>query len=694
MSKWFAVLCLLAAAAGSASGQWGGDPLTNTPLSLADGEKNDVFVVTDTAGGAIVVWEDERDGDSDIYAQRVDVNGIVLWQTDGVPVCTAPGDQHLYNSSTSTTGFTPVLADGVGGAFIVWHDARNYSLRLNDIYCQRVDADGDILLPQNGIVIAGGSGTEDQPTMCSDAEGGAIIVWQDKNDDPVFYNLYGQRIDGNGYKLWNGGASQLIAGADFNQDGPTLCPDGSGGAFVAWTDGRTNLNDVYAQRVNASGVSQWTPNGVPVYQNANGQDALAIVLAADNHPILTWVDRRTGTPDIYAQKLDAVTGGVLWNTSGVAVCSAAESQYRPALATDSAGGAIITWYDFRDAGGGPPFDLNIYSQRILTDGTPAWVTDGVIVCGAADAQRDPDICADGSGGAFIAWEDNRLGTGHEDIYAQHIDDTGMVLLDADGNLVCSAPHNQLRPDIVAGAGGLITAWKDDRNILYEPDIYADRVLTTTNAVIGVNRVTLDFGVPPWGAISDTFSVSNVGGSDLVVSAVELEQHDPAFEVVYLAELPATLTPGEIVPVSVTFHPVTARSDTLYSTDTVLIFHDAPENPSPVAVSLRGGTIVTGVEDDARTPAHGVNLLQNHPNPFNPSTTITFVLIRPRHVLISVYDMTGRKLAVLTDRVHEEGHHSLRWDGKGQAGQSVSAGTYLVRLETEEGSDTLKIVLLR
>ena len=48
--------------------------------------------------------------------------------------------------------------------------------------------------------------------------------------------------------------------------------------------------------------------------------------------------------------------------------------------------------------------------------------------------------------------------------------------------VCTADGNQVRPAVVAGAGGMIAAWPDDRNVLWEPDVYADRIRTVVTAV--------------------------------------------------------------------------------------------------------------------------------------------------------------------------------------------------------------------
>ncbi len=663
---------------------WDPDPSINLPVSLAPGEKSDVFAVTDGAGGTIIVWEDERSGNADIYAQRIDVNGTPRWTTDGVQICTATNDQGLYHSSTGTTGFTPVMPDGSGGAFIVWQDSRAFSARQRDIYCQRVDANGSTLFAEDGIPIAQGTGMEDQPTLCPDGAGGAIIVWQDKNTDPIFFDLWGQRIDGDGNALWNGGTPHPIVEMSWDQDAPTICADGTGGAFLAWTDSRHNLNDVFAQRLDAGGNSLWTPNGVAIYQHANGQNALTIRRGEDGHPILAWVDRRTGSPDIYAQKLDAASGTPLWNGQGLAVCTAANSQYRPAMTTDGADGAIIAWFDYRNAPSGPPWNLDIYAQRILAAGTPAWVAGGVAVCAAADAQRDVDIWTDNAGGAFLAWEDNRLGTGDEDIYAQRLDAAGNALLDPDGRHVCSAPNNQQRPDVLAGAGGLITTWKDDRDILWQPDVYADRVLTAAGAVLGVNELQVDFGEVA-GSAHDTVRVSNVGSAELTVLSVTLALGDQGFIVTPDTPLPATLFPGEFVELVLTFEFAIPPGNRPDHADTLHVFHDAPEvasSPtigSPVPVPLIAATLATSIADGPGSVQLPVRFITTRPNPFSRSTRIEFDLAAAGSVTVEVIDILGRKLRTLDAGPRTAGPHAIDWDGRDATGIAVAHGVYFIHL---------------
>ena len=105
--------------------------------------------------------------------------------------------------------------------------------------------------------------------------------------------------------------------------------------------------------------------------------------------------------------------------------------------------------------------LLLGAQSVLAQWDPDPLAN-VPVSLADDEKNNVFMVSDGRGGALVVWEDNRLGTGREDIYAQQVDSLGASGLEPDGRLVCAADNNQNRPDVIRGAGGLLTAWKDDR----------------------------------------------------------------------------------------------------------------------------------------------------------------------------------------------------------------------------------------
>ncbi len=102
---------------------------------------------------------------------------------------------------------------------------------------------------------------------------------------------------------------------------------------------------------------------------------------------------------------------------------------------------------------------------------------------------------------------------------------------------------------------------------------------------------------------------------------------------------------------------------------------------------------TDVSDDTELPSL-IQLHQNSPNPFTPSTTIRFALSVPLRVNLSIYGIQGRLIRTLVDDVRSPGDHIVEWDGRDAAGADVAAGVYLYRLSTGELEETRKMILVR
>jgi len=104
---------------------------------------------------------------------------------------------------------------------------------------------------------------------------------------------------------------------------------------------------------------------------------------------------------------------------------------------------------------------------------------------------------------------------------------------------------------------------------------------------------------------------------------------------------------------------------------------------------------TAVEEDVGLEAPGgFALLQNHPNPFNSSTTLRYILSRIGAVELSVYDMQGQLVRGLVQEVQNAGRYEITWAGDNDAGQPVATGTYLTRLQAAALVQTRKVMLIK
>ncbi len=310
----------------------------------------------DDSGGVIVAWLDHRDGvNTSVYAQRLDPDGAPRWAVDGVPVCTVPGAH----------GTPTAIADGAGGAFITWADARGgYRAR-------RVDRDGVVGWSADGVVLCAAGTPRDLQGIRDDA-GGLLVAW-DRTDATNFYrDVYALRLDAGGTATWPD-TGVVISRARYLQRVPTLAGDGAGGAIVAWEDGRVfHLAQVYAQRVSAAGAPLWTTDGVPVCATDMTRPFPLTRGDGAGGAFIVWQDDRNGGVDLYAQRIDA-DGAPRWAVNGVAVSTAPDTQSAAVAAPDGAGGLVLGWVDGRDA----LTRSDVYAARLGPDGSLVASTTGV-----------------------------------------------------------------------------------------------------------------------------------------------------------------------------------------------------------------------------------------------------------------------------------------------------------------------------
>ncbi len=425
---------------------WPHDPAENLLISAGDGYSRFPGVIPDGAGGAIIVWTTTPGlGDEDIYSQRVDARGRLLWATEGVPVCTESGGQRGARPAT----------DGSGGAIFAWTDRR---VAESDIYAQRVDASGTPQWTTNGVAVCAAEDFQSRSQTVSDGAGGAFIAWADDRSGDT--DIYVQRIDASGVPQWMADGV-LICGQPGTQTASLPVSDGSGGVIIAWRDRRGDDSDVYVQRIDASGNAQWTADGVAVCTAIGTQWELDAVPDGAGGAIIVWADERRGDnlEDIYAQRVDP-SGATLWAEDGIVVLTnPSDGLPYQNMVTDGAGGAIITWIDWRGPGG-PGY--RIYAQRVDTNGNVMWTENGEPVCTSPSVGGFPNLATDGAGGAVIAWGDDRNGV-DVNIYAQRVNASGEGLWALDGVAICTAPEYQSSPDICSDeAGGAIVAWEDNR----------------------------------------------------------------------------------------------------------------------------------------------------------------------------------------------------------------------------------------
>ncbi len=360
-------------------------------------------------------------------------------------------EDFLVNDDTTGGAYQyyPAIAQEPSGNFIiVWSDERN---GYQDIYAQRYNSSGSPIgynFKVNDDVI---TAYPWYPAIAMDNSGNFVITWTDYRNGN--FDIYAQRYNSSGTPL----GSNFKVNDDTGTTGqiyPAISLDGSGNFIITWTDYRNGNSDIYAQRYNSSGTPLGSNFKVNDDTGTAWQEYPAIAMDSTGNFVITWYDYRNGNFDIYAQRYDS-SGSPLGSNFKVNDDVGTASQYYHAISMNGSGNFVITWEDYRNG------NYDIYAQRYDSSGSPLGtnfkVNDDV---GTAE-QWSPAISLNGSGNFVITWEDSR--SGNYDIYAQRYDSSGSPL---GSNFKVNDDTGtawQWSPAIAMdGSGNFVITWYDSR----------------------------------------------------------------------------------------------------------------------------------------------------------------------------------------------------------------------------------------
>jgi len=428
----------------SVNAQWTNSSSTGVPITSLSASSSKPVIIPDGSRGAILCWIDDRanPGSSsfDVYAQKIDSNGIPQWANNGVPVCTLPTNQ--MNPK--------LISDGAGGAIICW-------LSPGSVQAQRIDSQGFTMWATNGITIK--SGVVGSPVISSDGSGGAIICWQETY-------VFSQHINSNGQILWNANGIRLTKNPVYiNYSVSSSIEDGVGGAIICLL----GSSIITAQRISSSGQILWNDsNGVRVNYSVNGVSSPNICTDGNGGAIINFGKNIGGYQSMFIQRINS-NGNVQWDTNGITVCNNDTVQYYslniPGIISDGFGGAITCWSDGRGRA--------IYSQKINSNGILQWGNHGVQLTDFKADKRIPELVSDNSGGAIICWEDESYTSFGSSVYAQRVYSNGNLEWGINGIPVVKNLPNNKNPSIaVQPPNGAIISWHKQYS-----DVYCSRITT-------------------------------------------------------------------------------------------------------------------------------------------------------------------------------------------------------------------------
>jgi hypothetical protein len=342
----------------------------------------------------LVVWEDYRNGESDIYGTLVDSSGNVM-NTSGIAI-----------SKSKRAQLQPTVAWNGSNFLVVWSDAR--SDIDYDIYGTLVSPSGVVAKP-GGVAISTAAGDQSYPSARANGST-RLVAWQD--DRNATTDIYSTRVTSAGTPTNSGGVA--ISKAAHDQRRPSVASNGSGW-LVVWGDRRpSNSNsDIYSTRVTTAGAVT-SANGVAVSTAAHDQAAPSVAWNGSTY-LVVWSDYRSNTSlDVYGSRISSA--GATLNASGIAISKRTGVTEAGATLTAIGSNFLVVWQDDRNG------SFDIYGSRMSSSGG-VLNANGIKVNGAAGDQAYPAIALNGN--TYLpVWADSR--TASTSIYGARVTSTGTI----------------------------------------------------------------------------------------------------------------------------------------------------------------------------------------------------------------------------------------------------------------------------
>ncbi|HUU65495.1 MAG TPA: hypothetical protein VMW37_05255 [Dehalococcoidales bacterium] len=211
-------------------------------------------IISDGSGGAIVTWAEALGGGlpSYVWACRIRADGQVL--------CEEP----IRDLTSPINVYTRVVADGSGGAIVVWEDHRD----VMTLYAQKVNTEGEAQWQENGIPVCTGL-PEVSPRfeVTGNGDGGVVVAWIDGDR-----KLLIQMIDASGQRLWDNKGVLIASGVCSLP--VKLSGTGENGFIIGWSTGveAYHPNDSYLQKIDSDGNLLWGQDGIQLDSKAGGAE--------------------------------------------------------------------------------------------------------------------------------------------------------------------------------------------------------------------------------------------------------------------------------------------------------------------------------------------------------------------------------------------------------------------------------------
>jgi hypothetical protein len=361
----------------------------------------------DSMGNIFVVWEDNRDGDWNIYFANSS-DGGETWTNNKI------------NSSSGNQSNPSLVVDSFNILYVVWEDDRNGDW---DIYSANSTDGGKTWTYPNVKVNDDSVAWQINPSIAVDNSGNLYVTWDDdRNGDPDIY--FSKSTDKGASWTVDKKVSTDTLGA--SQSNPTIAIDSSANIYIGWQDERNSIlnSDIFFANSTDGGLTWTDPNKkVNTDATTKTQRYPSIAAGVPGSVYLVWEDYRGADADIYFAK--STNYGITWTDPNVGVNDTSPGhQFYPAIAEEN-GIISVVWEDLRESG---VYGPDIYFAN-STDGGVSWLIPNKRVNSDLNNvnQQKPSIVMSSTGIVYVVWEDER--SGDRDVFFSKLEPPAVPTVD-------------------------------------------------------------------------------------------------------------------------------------------------------------------------------------------------------------------------------------------------------------------------
>lgn len=540
------------------------------------------------------------------------------------------------------------------------------------------------------------TGDQVLPKVVVNADNGESYISWFSNSGDGNYNVYMQRLDVNGNKMWaedgilisNHPTMSWVTDYD-------LVIDNDGCAILVTQDERTGSSDVFAYRISPEGEFLWGADGIALTNDPDFNPSPKAIIDQEGNIIVNWgSENNTTFSKLYFQKLSP-DGDLLWDENTV-ISSDSMHLLMPDIILSEDTATTVVWIQTvsTDTAEGNWPKMYFYAQKIDKNGNLAW-SDIVAIDTAENmplAFFSPTLASDENRGFFVGWSAFPVNALTHSCYVQHINSAGEAQWTQNGILASDSVqfgHSNPKLTYLLQNDELFLFWTENRDINANDNhtaILGQKFSNTGEKLWTSQGTVFDGWYSTYDTVNMVLGISPATDNDFTVF-FEKEYEEVSPDTLIVSNYHAMRIDGDGDFVWDNAKPVISSAlstkalpvfSNLVSNQWVVAWSDNRNDPQYEGVSgiyaqnisIDGDLgIITGINEITQLSD---NSILNYPNPFQNQTTIEYELTQGGNVSLSLMDVNGRLIKHLFIGQQQKGIHTFQLNASG-----LSPGMYLV-----------------